>query len=58
MSYTNPYPHRVSARLSDLDMTTVTEIGRQLGHRGIVPFTDVLRFLLADWSRRQRGAAS
>lgn len=53
MPYPNAYPHRVSARLSDEDMKTVTEIGRQLGHCGIVPFTDVLRFLLADWSRRQ-----
>ncbi|MDF2995104.1 MAG: hypothetical protein K0R27_741 [Xanthobacteraceae bacterium] len=52
MPYSNPYPHRVSARLSDKDMNTVTEIGRHLGHRGIIPFTDVLRFLLADWSRR------
>ena len=51
MPYSNCYPHRVSARLSDQDMKTITKIGRQLGHQGSVPFTDVIRFLLADWSR-------
>jgi hypothetical protein len=58
MPHLNAYPHRVSARLSDEDMKIVTEIGRQLGHRSIVPFTDVLRFLLTDWSCRQLNKAS